>query len=80
MRLTMRSFRAAPTKLLRRAARTGATLRLGEFLLVVREQRAAPPPAASYGAMAATGRVVGPAKGLLSAGDAWSTDGRGADE
>jgi hypothetical protein len=71
---TMRDFRAAPSKVLRKAARTGAKLRLGEFLLEVRDVAGEPPAAELYGAMSATGRLVGPASGLLSANDVWSTD------
>ncbi len=69
----MREFRAAPAKLLARAARTGAALHLGTYVLSVREATTESQP--SYGAMAATGRVVGPPSGLFSADDEWSADG-----
>lgn len=74
MKATMRDFRAAPAKLLRRAARTGAKLSLGEFVLSVREQRVEPVSSELYGAMANTGQLIGAASGLLSADDVWSAD------
>ena len=74
MKATMRDFRAAPAKLLRRAARTGAKVRLGEFLLVVREAREDTPSSKLYGAMSTMGRLVGPASGLLTADEVWSSD------
>jgi hypothetical protein len=71
----MRDFRAAPTKILRRAARTGGTVRLGEFVLSVREDTDGDAtPSTLYGAMSATGRVVGSPADLLSANESWSTD------
>lgn len=70
----MREFRAAPAKLLRRAARTGAQLSLGEFVLIVRNQRLQPVSTELYGAMSATGQLIGAPSGLLSADDVWSTD------
>lgn len=79
MKATMRDFRAAPAKLLRRAARAGAQLNLGEFVLLVREGRVEPVPTALYGAMSATGQLVGAASGLLSADDVWSADAKAAD-
>jgi hypothetical protein len=75
MKTTIREFRAAPAKLLRRAARTGAKLRLGQFVLDVREELGAPLSARLYGAMATSGRLTGAASGLLSADDVWRTDG-----
>lgn len=74
LQTTIREFRTAPTKFLRRAARTGAKLRLAEFVLEVREEAVEAPAFTLYGAMSATGRVVGPASRLLSADDVWSTD------
>lgn len=72
---TMREFRAAPTKILRRAARTGGTLRLGEFVLSVREDREGDAaPSTLYGAMSGSARVVGSPASLLSANESWSTD------
>jgi len=73
MKATMRDFRAAPAKILRRAARTGAELRLGEFVLSVREVDEGETPTGLYGAMSKSGRVVGNPSGLLSADDTWST-------
>jgi hypothetical protein len=74
--ITMREFRSAPAKILRRAARTGTKLRVGGFVLEVDE--AIPETGSSpslYGSMAASGRVVGNLRGLLSADDHWNTDG-----
>jgi hypothetical protein len=73
--VTMREFRAAPAKILRRAARTGTKLRVGEFVLAVEEAVAQKGATNLHGAMAGTGRVVGDPRGLLSAEDRWSTDG-----
>lgn len=75
MKATMRDFRAAPAKLLRRAARTGAQLSLGEFVLIVRKGRAEPASTELYGAMSTTGHLVGAPSSLLSADDVWSADG-----
>jgi hypothetical protein len=74
MTATIREFRAAPAKLLRRAARTGAKLRLGAFVLIVREEPGATAPAGLYGAMAATVGLVGDPSGWLSTGDVWDMD------
>jgi hypothetical protein len=73
MNASMREFRAAPAKLLRRAARTGTKLRIGEFIIEVREERGEPSSPPLYGAMSTTGRVVGRSSALLSADDEWST-------
>lgn len=73
--VTMREFRAAPAKILRRAARTGTRVRVGEFVLAVEETIAQDWPTSLHGSMAGTGRVVGDPRGLLSAEDRWSTDG-----
>jgi hypothetical protein len=73
--VTMREFRAAPAKILRRAARTGARLRVGEFVLNVVEAVAETGPPSLYGSMAGTGHVVGDPRGILSADDRWSSDG-----
>ncbi len=70
----MRGFRAAPAKLLRRAARTGSELHLGEFVLEVRERGEEAVPPELYGAMAISGRVVGSPSRILSADDQWSAD------
>jgi len=71
----MREFRAAPAKILRRAARSGARLRVGEFVLSVAEAVAETDLPRVYGCMARTGQVVGDPRGILSADDRWSTDG-----
>ena len=73
--ITMREFRMAPAKILRRAARTRTKLRIGDFVLAVEEsspQDDAPSPI--YGCMRGTVRVVGSAGDLLSARDHWDTD------
>lgn len=72
--VTMRDFRAAPSKYLRRAAREGTPLRLGELLLTVRAVDDAARPGPLHGAMRDTGRVLAGPATLLSADDAWSTD------
>ena len=71
--VTMREFRAAPAKILRRAARGGAKLRVGEFVLAVEEDHTEA-ETSLYGAMRGTGRVVGDPRRLLSADDRWSAD------
>jgi hypothetical protein len=73
--VTMREFRAAPAKILLRAARTGTKVRVGEFVLAVEEAAAGTGTTSLHGSMAGTGRVVGDPRGLLSADDRWSTDG-----
>jgi hypothetical protein len=73
--VTMREFRSAPAKILRRAARTGTKLRVGGFVLVVDEAIPETGSPSLYGSMAASGRVVGDLRGLLSADDRWNTDG-----
>jgi hypothetical protein len=73
--VTMREFRAAPAKVLRRAARAGTRLRVGEFVLAVEESAAEPGATSLHGSMAGTGHVVGDPRGLLSADERWSTDG-----
>lgn len=76
MKATMRDFRAAPAKLLRRAARTGAQLSLGEFVLIVRQGPVQPVSRQLYGAMSTMGQVVGEPSGLLTADDVWSADAK----
>lgn len=73
-RVTMREFRAAPAKVLRRAARKGTKLRIGAFVVAVAEAEVEEATPSLYGCMAATGDVVGDPRGLLSAEDPWSTD------
>ena len=73
--VTMREFRAAPAKILRRAARAGAKLRVGEFVLAVEEVASETATTSLYGCMAGTGHLIGDPDGLLSADDRWSTDG-----
>jgi hypothetical protein len=70
----MREFRAAPAKILRRAARAGGRLRVGEFVLVVEEAVADSGAPSLYGAMAGSGQLVGDPRRILSANDRWSTD------
>jgi hypothetical protein len=72
--VTMREFRTAPAKILRRAARTKTRLRIGDFVLAVEEARAADSAASLHGSMRDTGRIVGPRSDLLSARDRWATD------
>lgn len=48
---------------------------MGEFVLSVREDADGDAaPRTLYGAMSATGRVVGSPADILSAGESWSTD------
>ena len=70
----MREFRAAPAKILRRAARAGTKLRIGEFVLVVEPSGIESAAPKLYGSMAGAGHVVGDPRGLLSADDVWRTD------
>jgi len=72
--VTMREFRRAPAKALRRAARTKTRLLVGDFVLVVREAGPQRDTDVLHGCMRATGRVVGHPDGLLSADDRWATD------
>jgi hypothetical protein len=72
--VTMREFRAAPAKILGRAARTGTRLRIGAFVLAVEEAKARDDTAVVHGCMRGTGRVVGHPDDLLSAHDRWATD------
>jgi len=72
--VTMREFRAAPAKILRRAARTRTRLRIGEFVLAVEQVEARDDAAALHGCMRGTGSIVGRPEDLLSARDQWSTD------
>jgi hypothetical protein len=73
--MSMRDFRAAPAKVLQRAARTGASLRLGRFVVTVQELEGDERPQRTlHGAMASTIRVVDPSL-LLSADDVWDQDG-----
>jgi hypothetical protein len=70
----MRDFRAAPAKILRRVARTGAKLYIGEFVVSVQDGEGSE-PSPLYGAMAGTGRVIGSPLNLLSSDDVWTSDG-----
>lgn len=72
--VTMREFRAAPAKILRRAAHTGTRLRIGDFVLAVEETKARAATPALHGCMRGTGRVVGRPSELLSAHESWATD------
>ena len=72
---TMREFRAAPAKILRRAARAKVRVRVGEFVLEVNEVALPERRPALHGCMRGTGRIVGSPDALLSANDDWSTDG-----
>jgi hypothetical protein len=72
--VTMREFRVAPAKILRRAARTKTRVRVGEFVLAVEEAKAPQRHATLHGCMRDTGRIVGDPASLLSADDDWSTD------
>jgi hypothetical protein len=72
--VTMREFRTAPAKILRRAARTKTRLRIGDFVLAVEEATAPAGAASLHGCMRDTGRIVGSPSGLLSAGDRWAAD------
>jgi hypothetical protein len=72
--VTMREFRTAPAKILRRAARTKTRLRIGDFVLAVEETPAAKSAVSLHGCMRDTGRVVGSRSDLLSARDRWATD------
>jgi hypothetical protein len=73
--VTMREFRAAPAKILRRAARTHTRLRIGDLTLVVEESKQQDDEARVHGCMRGTGRILGRPDELLSARDRWSTDG-----
>lgn len=72
--VTMREFRAAPAKVLRRAARQGTRLRIGEFVVAVERVGAEETAPSLHGCMKATGHVVGDPQQLLSADDRWSAD------
>jgi hypothetical protein len=73
-KVTMREFRAAPAKILKRAAREGARLRIGNFVLAVQETNVPDAVATLHGCMRGTGRVLGSPDDLLSARDSWATD------
>ena len=72
--VTMREFRAAPAKILRRAARTKVRLRIGDLLLAVEEAKAPDGAASLHGCMRDTGRIIGSPGELLGARDRWATD------
>jgi hypothetical protein len=72
--VTMREFRVAPAKILRRAARTKTRLRVGDFVLVVEEAIDRDDSSALHGCMRDTGRLLGRPDELLSAHDRWATD------
>ena len=72
--VTMRQFRAAPAKILGRAAHTKTRLRIGRFVLAVDETRQRRGASVLHGCMRATGRITGHPRDLLSARDRWSTD------
>jgi hypothetical protein len=72
--ITMREFRVAPAKILRRAARAGTRIRVGDFVLVVEEAKAREAAPSLHGCMRDTGRIVGSPDGVLSANDHWSDD------
>jgi hypothetical protein len=73
-KVSMREFRAAPAKLLGRAARTKTRLRIGNFLVAVQEVEKAGDVNRLHGCMSMTGRIVGEPGDLLSAQDRWATD------
>jgi hypothetical protein len=70
--VTMREFRMAPAKVLRRAARTKKRVRVGDFLIAVEEAPAAARVASTYGCMRDMGRVVDPDDDLLRVDWDWS--------
>jgi len=72
--VTMREFRAAPAKVLRRAARAHLRLRVGGFVLSVETAPDAAREVRVHGCMKGKGRVVGDPERLLSADDDWSAD------
>ena len=72
--VSMRRFRAAPAKLLGRAAHTKTRLRIGDYVVFVEETKARRRTKTLHGCMRATGRIVGHPRDLLSARDRWSTD------
>jgi hypothetical protein len=72
--ISMRQFRTAPAKILKRAARTKTRLRIGEFVLAVEEVEVRGHRALLHGCMRGTGRLVGHPRDLLSAHDHWATD------
>jgi hypothetical protein len=72
--VTMREFRNAPAKTLRRAARTRTRLLIGDFILTVEDAGPRDDTAVIHGCMRATGRIVGCRDDLLSAHDRWTTD------
>jgi hypothetical protein len=72
--VTMREFRAAPAKVLRRAARAGARLRIGNLVLTVEATTERGDRTVLHGCMRSSGRIVGRPGELLSAHDHWATD------
>jgi hypothetical protein len=72
--VTMREFRAAPAKVLRRAARTGLSVRVGDFVLTVEDAKPKGPPPSTYGCMKGLGTILCPPEELLSANDHYSAD------
>ena len=72
--VSIRQFRAAPAKVLGRAARTGTRLRIGDFIVAVQEADERPDQIALHGCMRSTGRIVGDPRDLLCANDRWATD------
>ena len=72
--ITMRDFRAAPAKFLRRASRTGGRLRIGDYIILVKESTEKEHAPTLYGAMKGTGELLCHPDDLLSTGDRWNTD------
>ena len=72
--VTMREFRAAPAKLLGRAARTKTRLRIGNYVIAVEETGEPAEVEPRHGCMRQTGRILGDPARLLSAEDRWATD------
>lgn len=71
--ISMREFRAAPAKVLRRAVRTATSIQVGEFVLQVSE----PASGEERGIVGALRSDLDPGSpdDWLSAEEAWDTDG-----